>query len=314
MRLFATTLGVSLALLLGLFLGTGRAGPNANAKILVHLAPPVAKNACTQPEATPGCFQIVVQGSLYPAAYFAHVLVTDGNALAGIGMVQFGIDYDGANLSGVDIYRWQLCGSLEFPGVGWPAPGSGNLVTWDPATRCQRFEPDGPGTGVVATAGYFYLAAYTPDRLAITVRPYDGKASVSACSGEEDILYFPPHLGYAGFGEPGFNPCLINEPPLTCIIQGPSTVVTGTSGNLYWVMGGPDPTIWPPTWTLTGNGTIMSTSGDSVTVSAGGPGTFTLTATTGYDNVVCSRTVDVETFVPVVPTTWSGVKALYREE
>ena len=28
--------------------------------------------------------------------------------------------------------------------------------------RCQRQEPGGAGTGVVATAGYFYMAAYGP--------------------------------------------------------------------------------------------------------------------------------------------------------
>ncbi len=155
----------------------------------------------------------------------------DGNAAAGIGGVQCGIDYNPAAGAGVDIFSWTLCGSLEFPSGGtngpWPAAGSGNLITWDTA-HCQRTEPGGSGAGVSAAAGYFYLSAYSPDVLQIIPRPVDGQAKVADCNASEDLIGgtgFPPgvssHLGSARFtasGQiPGYNPCGIpvNVQPTT---------------------------------------------------------------------------------------------------
>ena len=43
----------------------------------------------------------------------------------------------------------------------------------------SRFEPGGAGTGVSAAAGYFYMAAYTPDMLRVTPRPVDGRAKLA---------------------------------------------------------------------------------------------------------------------------------------
>lgn len=90
--------------MLGSFSGASLAGPNANAKILLHLLTPTTKGQCTRAEATPPCSSIVTAGDLYPATYFAYVLVTDADSAVGVAGVQFGIDYDGAAQSGVDIY------------------------------------------------------------------------------------------------------------------------------------------------------------------------------------------------------------------
>ncbi len=45
------------------------AGPNANSKILIHLAAPTTKNACTRSVAQPACNDIVTEGNLWPSTY-----------------------------------------------------------------------------------------------------------------------------------------------------------------------------------------------------------------------------------------------------
>jgi hypothetical protein len=215
-RVLASALVAGLAVLA---LSTdSNAGPNANAKIQLHLLSPTTKSQCTRLSATPVCNAVVVQGTLYPTLYYAYVLVTDGDATAGIAGLEFGITYNGNASQGVDIYGWTLCATLEFqqPSPVWPSSGGGNLITWDSTNRCQVFEPGGAGTGVVADAGYFYLGAYSPDVLAITPRPVSGFAKVATCAAEEDVVApgpSPSHLGTAGFGgQPGYNPCGLNTP------------------------------------------------------------------------------------------------------
>lgn len=193
------------------------AGSNENAKIVVHLATPTAKNACSRPTARPSCSGIVSNGALAPTTYFAYLLVVDGDPAAGIAGVQCGIQYLGAAGVGVDVFSWTNCATLEFPMAGWPAPGTGTIITWDPTTHCQQIEPGGAGTGVVATAGYFYCAAYTPDVLTVIPRPADLAAKVASCGALEDTIdsptvhHVPPHLGFASFSlgasVPGYAPC-----------------------------------------------------------------------------------------------------------
>jgi len=197
------------------------AGPNENAKIQLHLLATTTKQQCTRIQTTPACASVVTTGNLYPQMYFAHVLVTDGNVAAGIAGVQFGIAYTGPgsnDQTGIDIFSWSLCATLEFqsPSPQWTNSGSGNLITWDANTRCQRFVPAGndPANGVCANAGYFYMAAYNPGTMSITPRPTDGLAKVADCSAAEDIveggsvIRNPSHLGRLGFGgQQGYNPC-----------------------------------------------------------------------------------------------------------
>lgn len=129
--------------------------------------------------------------------------------------------------SGGDIFSWSLCATIEFRSAGpnglWPAAGSGNLITWDPASRCQRTEPGGFGSGVVATAGYSYCGAYSPDVLRVIPRPVDGQAKVADCSAVESLIggvgyptTVPSHLGIAQFSADGsvsgYNPCGVVTP------------------------------------------------------------------------------------------------------
>jgi hypothetical protein len=191
------------------------AGPNAGASIELHILGTTTKNACTRLQTTPACPALTNEGAL-GTYYYLHVLVMNGDAAAGVAGMQFGIQYGSAmsDLSGIDIFGWTLCATLEFPQPApvWPNNGGGTLITWDSTNRCQQFEPGGLGTGVVGNAGYFYMAAYSAATMQITVRPVDGFAKVASCAAEEDIL--PEYkLGAATFGGgQGFSPWCDGDP------------------------------------------------------------------------------------------------------
>lgn len=306
---------------LALLPGVSQAGANANAKIQLHLATTTTKNACAATRIPP-CFSMVTNGSLYPTIYFAYLLVADGNATAGVGGLQCGISYPGGTGGGsntpINVYSWSLCATLEFPSTGWPAPGGGNLITWDTASKCQRLEPGGAGTGVVAAAGYFYLAAYGEGRLAVTPRPVDGLAKVADCASNEDIVasgVSSTHLGSADFSAGGVNrganPCA-GIPGDYCHVRGPATVGAGQTGIVYTV----DPGEVGPagSWLIFGNGVIESSNNASATVRATGPGTFNI----GYqvtpgcvEGCGCALNVNVVAPTAVEAASWSRIKAMY---
>jgi hypothetical protein len=209
---------------------TGWAGANANAKILLHVGlprPAVIDRPCTNVTRIPACSNVVTSGGLYPPSLYRYVylLVTDGDAAEGVGSMEWGISYNNEAGEGVDIFAWDWCAADHFPVNGpngaWPASGSGNRLVWF-ATHCQRFEPGGAGTGVVAVGGYFYVGAYTPDILSITPNPTGGLALVGSCASVVDtveggpVVRNPSHLGFARFSErgtePGYNPCGLGTP------------------------------------------------------------------------------------------------------
>ena len=120
---------------------------NNDARLALHLLPHTTKNTCGRADATPACSNIVTNGGLYPTLYYAFLLVTSGDAVGGLAGLQCGVSYDGIAHSGVDIFSWNLCATLDFRSGNWPAAGGGNLITWDSSSRCQRNEPGGSGSG-----------------------------------------------------------------------------------------------------------------------------------------------------------------------
>lgn len=300
------------------------AGANANAKILVHLAAPTQKAACTRATARPACNQINATGQLYPTRYFAYALVVDAAAWAGVGAMEFGIDYDGAPHSGVDVYEWHLCADAETPSAGWPAAVTGNRIAWNSANpgQCQRWEPGGPGNGVVAVAGYFYCAAYTPDTLRITPNPSNQEAAVTDCGGVTDHLFDPEAcgpqstaLGSAAFGGGvGYNPCGYLVRQFDCGNIGPSTVPAGAMGVNYGLSS--YGVCRAQAWRVTGNAVVVGRDDESfVALNIGAAGEFTLehSCIMDFDAVsTCCKTVSVLDPVVVQPSTWSSIKAMYR--
>lgn len=195
--------------------GPARAVPfDDRPKLLMHLKPTTTKNQCTTYGSLTDCAQAVTRGQVGDARgpfYYAYVLVVTGalrgaplggNDL-GIGGAQFGIRYDAADQSGVDVFAWNLCATIEFPMSGWPASGTGTLITWDTTSRCQKNE--------VGVAGYFYCGAYSTDAFWLTARPVDGYMKVADCEAQEIVLDAVSSAGMARFtlggDDDGCNPC-----------------------------------------------------------------------------------------------------------
>jgi hypothetical protein len=193
----------------------------AGPKLALHLTAPVAKNACARTEASPKCQDVVTAGNLNPIAYYVYLLLVEGDATVGVAGITLGVTYDSLATSGVDVFSWTRCSDLDFPMEGWPSSGSGNTLTWSPESNCQVSEPGGPGTGVTATGGYFYCAAYTSGVLGVVPHPLFGAAqyvpcsvattdtsgSIAATSQPSTLL----RLGYVSFSPfglvPGWRPC-----------------------------------------------------------------------------------------------------------
>jgi hypothetical protein len=67
---------------------------------------------------------------------------------------------------------------------------------------CQTREPGGPGTGVTAVAGVFYITVYGADRLAVVPRPVDREVAVANCDAAQ-FRVPPEQVGALGFSADG---------------------------------------------------------------------------------------------------------------
>jgi len=183
------------------------AGPNVNAKMILHIVPAVKKTpvGCGNPlpkEPT----GVTTAGNVDPQGYYAYVLITDYDVRRGMAGTQFGISYNDSEKVGVDILSWQSCALYEWPMDSWPASDTGNLLTWNQAEDCQEKLP--------LPVGFFYVIAYSPDRLKLIPRPVDGLTRVAICgiqSGmkETDMVddLDIDNLGWVDFGgNKGYNP------------------------------------------------------------------------------------------------------------
>ena len=183
-------------------------------KILLHLKALTTKNQCTTWGNLADCTQAVTRGQVGGAAgpfYYMYMLVATGpyrssanggNDL-GVAGTQCGVDFDGVAGSGVEVFTWNLCATLEFVSTGWPQDGGGNLITWDSTNKCQKSE--------VAIAGYFYCGAYSSDTFKLIARPVDSAAKIADCNSTEVTLDPAGDLGFAKFSaagdQDGCNPC-----------------------------------------------------------------------------------------------------------
>lgn len=182
-------------------------------RILLDVRPVSGPTACSTWSLSE-CSQAVTHGDADPGDvkyYYVYLVVARGDSMQSLAGVQCGISYDYgqpgniSDLAGIDIFAWHLCATMEFPTTSpsWPAPRSGNLITWDSIRNCQ--------TGALAVAGYFYVGAYSASFLGVYPRPVDNAAKVAGCDAVEVTLH-GSELGLAAFapGGPalGCNPCL----------------------------------------------------------------------------------------------------------
>lgn len=186
-------------------------------KILVHISSTTTKNACTThfTNQMQTCDDAVVKANSGAGQlYYLYIVVALGDSILDLAGMQFGITYDdgmvgdAADGTGIEIFGWTLCATLEFPmpSPPWGEPGSGNLITWDSTNRCQV------NTVLdVSTVGYFYIGAYSPSTFCLTVRPVDDAAKVASCAAEE-VIISEQSLGCVAFSAgavtEGCNPCL----------------------------------------------------------------------------------------------------------
>ena len=140
------------------------------------------------------------------SGFFSVYLTVAGTDSMGLAGLQFGIDYDDGSAAGCDISRWTSCTDLEFSGSGWPASGTGNVMTWEYSQNCQM-----DSTGQTPfLAGVFDIVAYSSDVFSIVPRPEDGQVKVADCTAAETDLtgLVPSRLGVVSFGlGTGYNPC-----------------------------------------------------------------------------------------------------------
>jgi hypothetical protein len=211
------------------------AGENANAGISLHITKPTSKivqcpafaafDNASDPFDTKG--QPCSNGN---GSFDVWVVICNGSDSVGLAGAEFGIEYDGASGSGVDIEAWKTCADLEFPQDDWPASGSGNLVTW---AECQMTNlvqnPPLAGTAY-AVAGVFTVSVYGQDQMEVTTRPVSGRMKVADCLAVEDDITdaLVSRGGIATFctNRQGYNYCKGKK-----LDGGPTT--WGTLKNMY---------------------------------------------------------------------------------
>jgi hypothetical protein len=183
---------------------TRRASDNAGARLLLHTRAVTTKNPCEAGRLDDCVDAVTDNGALYPALHYTYLIA---GQFGEIGALQCGIQYDlGAadgqsNHRGIDIYGWSHCADAESPSTTptWPKPGSGNRISWNAETACQK--------GGTAVAGYFYLAAFGIDHLFVLPHSSESLARVFECSGLATTVQ-SDFVGIAGFGTTGYNPCI----------------------------------------------------------------------------------------------------------
>lgn len=213
--LFAVVLGTVVAATLGA--GAASAFDNKQAALALHIAP-VGPPTCVVPGLRSATLRQQTNVLSIPGVgpyYYMYLVACNASDSTKVGGIECGIQYNGVVNSTGDptapfvVFSWTNCGSLEFQSTGWPASGGGNAITWTaltcPGTRSEPLVK----YSVIAVAGYFYVGAYAPTQVYITPRPVSGTAAVADCQARTDFIsgLIPTHLGSAGFGLVGFNPC-----------------------------------------------------------------------------------------------------------
>lgn len=196
---------------LGVSASIAMAGDNADAGISLHITNPPAKATTCLTNAPDfngkGGKAIVTKGlpctQGQNGEFDVWVVVCNGSDSLGVAGLEFGLEYDGATGSGVDVASWRLCGDLEFPADSWPGAGSGTIITFEPSLNCQRTPAEYHGFGkdsngdsgkqpvpgsVIAVAGVFRVFINGGDTMEITPRPVSGRLKVADCGAKEDDL------------------------------------------------------------------------------------------------------------------------------
>lgn len=191
--------------------GPALAADNSSSAIALHIPPHGTPATCTLPSLR----RHTIQTDTSEPFTYVYLLVCNASAETGISGLECGLSYQGGaspvgGESPINIFSWHFCADHESSTNGWPAPLSGNRISWD-ANHCQRTRSDpSDSQSVIAIAGYFYVGIYDVSRLRVWAHPEDSKAQVTDCNGNAaDLTHLEPlRMGQAGFeGAGGYNPC-----------------------------------------------------------------------------------------------------------
>ena len=171
---------------------------SADPQLALHLVRKTTGQPSCHPN-LPSCTAALTEGLLEAQGgsyYFVYLVAAWYDTTSDVQEVHVGLHFDPTTLSGVDIFSWNLCADGQTPSAGWFQEGGDNRITWA-----------APGSDSLAVAGYFYVTAYTPGRLAL-VEPAGTTASLTPFGGSAQAIP-KSSLGYVGFGAlEGCNPCL----------------------------------------------------------------------------------------------------------
>ncbi|NNF06872.1 MAG: hypothetical protein HKN21_08930 [Candidatus Eisenbacteria bacterium] len=171
-------------------------GIDENASVGIYLTDPQSR-PCNQDPVACNDESIQLGGEAH-LPYFAYICVFNSDPSQGILGAEFGIDFQGGS-SGLEVFEWSQCGTLEFPSANWPDAGSGTIVTFE---ECQKYQPSFDA-GVTAILGYMYVTAYGDDFLKIIERPVpDPAVKVANCERAETRLD-SDQFGWVAFSEDG---------------------------------------------------------------------------------------------------------------
>jgi hypothetical protein len=200
--------------------GTAIAGTQDDAVIALHVRDLPAKAQLCTPDTlgfgtspTVPCDQYVVEET--PGnSNLIYVVVANAGSADGVAGLSLGIDYPTGVGTGITVVSWSLCADIEIPNSGWPAPGGGNVIAWNPVLNCQDTEVG--NFGVHAVVGGFYTYAYDASVFKITRNENlqsGPEFKVADCAGSESNLVYPGGAGRVGIDavpDPvhgGYRPC-----------------------------------------------------------------------------------------------------------
>ena len=179
---------------------------NSNAVITLNAITPSPHRPVCEFGGLQPCSTYQVHSDRLVSTHTVYIIVAHGDSSAGVGGVSFGVELGPSTFAG-----FESCADMELPSEGWPASGTGNQLTWNVDTNCQR---NSGSDGVKAIIGAFFVFAYADsDYVKITSNNTvaQPKLSVTDCSGVESEILAPG--GMLGFlSLLGFNPCLDSTP------------------------------------------------------------------------------------------------------
>ncbi len=188
-----------------------------NARLVAHVVPAAAglDSAAACGHLTPidcrwGEKTFVTEAPLSSAEtpnFWVYLIVTNYDTQLGIAGVQYGIEFDGRSLQGVDVLDYTSCSHLDFRSDNFPTDaGSWNTQVWVPDwANDPRYPCEHSGFTVV---GCFTVSAASPDLFEVLPRQVDRALKVADCvHGAETTLSADAAGAIAFGGALGRDPC-----------------------------------------------------------------------------------------------------------